>query len=162
MLILFTYIYHVLETYVTTVYAHDDDGTPVNKEINFYIDKGGNDHFRINGKSGQITVDKNAEFDRETRSRYSLIILATDRGTPARTGTTTVMVIIDDVNDSPPKFTESNFKNTVCENVAEGFIVANCSAVDLDENSDLKYKIVGVRAEAGGKNVNETVKVCRY
>jgi hypothetical protein len=34
--------------------------------------------------------------------------------------------------------------------------------VDLDENSDLKYKIVGVRAKAGGKNVNETVKVCRY
>jgi hypothetical protein len=62
------------------VYAHDDDSTPVNKEINFYIDKGGNDQFRINGKSGQITVDKNAEFDREIRSRYSLIILATDRG----------------------------------------------------------------------------------
>ena len=144
------------------MYAHDDDGTPVNKEINFYIDKGGNDHFRINGKSGQITVDKNAKFDRETRSRFSLIILATDRGTPARTGTTTVMVIIDDVNDSPPKFTEPNFKKAVCENVAEGSIVANCSAVDLDENSYLKYKIVGVRAEAGGKNVNETVKVCRY
>ena len=144
------------------MYAHDDDGTPVNKEINFYIDKGGNDHFRINGKSGQITVNENAEFDRETRSRYSLIILATDRGTPARTGTTTVMVIIDDVNDSPPKFTESNFKTavSVCENVAEGSIVANCSAVDLDENSDLKYKIVGV--EAGGKNVSDTVKVCRF
>ena len=144
------------------MYAQDDDGTPVNKEINFYIDKGGNDHFRINGKSGQITVDKNAEFNRETRSRYNLTILATDRGTPARTGTTTVMVIIDDVNDSPPKFTELNFQKSVYENVIKGFIVANCSAVDLDENSDLEYKIVGVEAEAGGKNVSKTVKVCRF
>jgi hypothetical protein len=88
--------------------------------------------------------------------------LATDRGTPARTGTTTVMVIIDDVNDSPPNFTESNFKKTVYENVIKGFVVANCSAVDLDENSYLEYKIVGGEAEAGGKNVNETVKVCRF
>ena len=144
------------------MYANDDDGTPVNKEINFYIDKGGNDHFRINGKSGEITVDNNAKFDRETVPLYNLIILATDRGTPARTGTTTVTVIIEDVNDSPPTFTESNFKESVYENVTEGFIVANCSAVDLDESSDLEYKIVGVKAEAGGKNVNETVKVCRY
>jgi hypothetical protein len=144
------------------VYAHDDDGTPVNKEINFYIDKGGNDHFRINGNSGEITVDKNAKFDRESVPSYILTILATDRGTPAMTGITTVKVIIDDVNDSPPNFTESNFKKTVYENVIKGFVVANCSAVDLDENSYLEYKIVGGEAEAGGKNVNETVKVCRF
>ena len=144
------------------MYAHDNDGTPVNKEINFYIDKGGNDHFRIDGKSGVITVDNNAKFDRESVPLYNLTILATDRGTPARTGKTTVIVNIDDVNDSPPTFTESNFKKTVYENVANDSFVSNCSAEDLDENSELKYKIVGVEAEAGGKNVNETVKVCRF
>ena len=40
---------------------------------------------------------------------YNLEILALDSGSPSLTGTTTVSIELLDVNDSPPRFLESNY-----------------------------------------------------
>ncbi|XP_040264889.1 neural-cadherin-like [Bufo bufo] len=53
-------------------------------------------------QAGSIMVSKS--LDREVQSAYSLVILATDEGSPAQTGTMTVLLNLLDVNDNGPIF----------------------------------------------------------
>ena len=46
----------------------------------------------------------NTVLDREIRDRYELTIAAKDQGSPPLTGTTKVVVVVLDVNDSPLQF----------------------------------------------------------
>ncbi|CAG2237927.1 unnamed protein product [Mytilus edulis] len=142
--------------YVGNVTATDEDGTNENKDLSYYIIIGSG-LFRINGQSGVITVNLNAEFDRETTSVYNLTIVAVDRGTPPRTGHTHVTVVIDDVNDTPPKFDKDIFFASVLENTTVGYSVQICSATDQDLNFHLLYKIVNL---AISKDDNRAVEVC--
>ncbi|XP_063804777.1 neural-cadherin-like [Pseudophryne corroboree] len=62
---------------------------------------------------GSIMVTKS--LDREVLSQYTLVILATDEGSPAQTGTVTVFLDLLDVNDNGPMF-EGIYKPIVWEN----------------------------------------------
>ena len=53
--------------------------------------------------------------DYETDSQYSLIIEAADRGFPSLMNTTTVTILITDVNDNPPVFTNPDVPILVAE-----------------------------------------------
>ncbi|XP_073411096.1 neural-cadherin-like [Dendrobates tinctorius] len=53
-------------------------------------------------QEGYIIVVK--PLDREVLATYSLVTLATDKGSPAQTGTTTLLLSLLDVNDNGPKF----------------------------------------------------------
>ena len=87
---------------VARVTAADSDTSSPNKDVFYLIASGGNDQFQINSTSGQITTV--VRLDREKNSNYNLTVLAVDRGSPARTATTTVYVTVDNVNDDPPLF----------------------------------------------------------
>ncbi|XP_063446624.1 cadherin EGF LAG seven-pass G-type receptor 2-like [Mytilus trossulus] len=130
--------------YVGNVTATDADGTAANKDLSYYIITGSG-LFRIDGQSGVMTVNLNAEFDRETTVIYNLTIIAVDRGTPSRTGHTNVTVFIDDVNDTPPKFDKDIFLASVLENTTVRSLVTICSATDQDLNSHLLYKIIDLQ-----------------
>ncbi|XP_063446622.1 cadherin-23-like [Mytilus trossulus] len=129
--------------YVGNVTATDADGTEANKVLSYYIITGSG-LFRIDGQYGVITVNLNAEFDRETTAVYNLTIVAVDRGTPPQTGHTNVTVVIDDVNDTPPKFDQVIFVAAVLENTTVGSSVKICPATDEDLNYHLLYKIVNL------------------
>ena len=74
---------------------------------------------------------------------YSLVIEASDRGTPSLTGTADLTVVVTDINDNRPEFDGSS-EATIIENPLNGSLVSgNYSASDRDEgsNAELNWEI---------------------
>lgn len=95
----------VLSDIVGTVYATDDDID----DVSYILISGGIGVFGIDGNG---TISVNGDLDREREAFYSLTILATDG---VFQDNCTVDVIILDVNDESPKFTESEYEFSVYE-----------------------------------------------
>ncbi|KTF93578.1 hypothetical protein cypCar_00039715, partial [Cyprinus carpio] len=98
-------------TDVLQVFASDaDEGT--NGQIRFSIAGGNlNSDFRIDSVTGVISVAK--LLDRETRSAYSLLVQAADRGSSPRVDRATVNIVLLDVNDFTPVFELSPYSVSV-------------------------------------------------
>ncbi|NWX69194.1 PCDGA protein, partial [Alca torda] len=79
--------------------------------------------------------------DREQQAAHNLILIATDRGTPVKSGSTTIKIIVLDGNDHAPEFTQPVYKVTVREDVAVGSQLLQVSATDRDEgpNAEVRY-----------------------
>lgn len=101
--------------------------------------------FAINSETGWITTLK--ELDREKRNKYTVSVLATDRGDKEQLMTSTkVDVTVVDVNDNPPRFTAEIYKGTVSEDDPPGGVIAILSTTDLDteeNNKQISYFITG-------------------
>lgn len=82
--------------------------------------------------------------DREVADSYSLIIVASDNGSPPLSASTTVQVQVLDANDNDPEFIEDTFVFTVLENTEQGQHVGTVSARDRDlgNNASLRYSLL--------------------
>ncbi|XP_036379479.1 protocadherin gamma-A2-like isoform X14 [Megalops cyprinoides] len=107
-----------------------------------------NDHFvlvvRANadgGKYGELVLDK--ELDREDQQEVTLLLTATDGGTPQRSGTVVIHVTVLDANDNIPVFSQDVYKVSVPENSPLGAVVVTVSATDADAgaNGEVTYEI---------------------
>uniref|UniRef100_A0A8C6UKQ6 Protocadherin-15 n=1 Tax=Neogobius melanostomus TaxID=47308 RepID=A0A8C6UKQ6_9GOBI len=97
--------------------------------------------FNLTRTIGLLLLGK--PLDRETTDKYRLIVTASD-GNPGGTSTTTVDIVVTDVNDNDPQFvpgTPSNF--SVREEEANLF-VGQVTATDPDDgaNGHVRYRIV--------------------
>lgn len=70
--------------------------------------------FSINSNTGAITTVQ--PLDYETQRVHYFLVLARDNAVDSRTGTATVTVNVQDVQDSVPIFTETNYAVSVPEN----------------------------------------------
>ncbi|KAK2849155.1 hypothetical protein Q5P01_008989 [Channa striata] len=79
--------------------------------------------------------------DREQRAVHNLILTAVDGGTPARSGTASVIVRVLDTNDNAPTFDKAIYNVNIMENSPIGSLIIHLTAIDLDEgsNSDITY-----------------------
>lgn len=75
--------------------------------------------------------------------RHVLTILAPDSGSPSLTGTATVTVIVDDVNDNYPIIV-GTYALTIAESVAVGTVVTTINTTDADkgDNARITYTVV--------------------
>ncbi|NXN44249.1 CADN protein, partial [Rhinoptilus africanus] len=107
-------------TTVTTVRATDKD-SGLNGNIMYSI-KSDSDPLRqfVVDQHGHVIVANT--LDREVIQEYRLIIQASDQGTPARTGSVTVLINLLDVNDNGPRF-EAQYMPVVWENILTPEIV---------------------------------------
>lgn len=100
-------------TSVTQVVANDSD-SGLNGDILYSIlpqsDPYG--HFAVS-RAGVVTVAR--PLDRETVAGYELVVMATDRGTPALTGSVMVRLLLLDVNDNGPEL-ETAYTPVLWEN----------------------------------------------
>ena len=80
--------------------------------------------------SGMISTNKT--LDREDIPFYSLLVQATDKGTPPLTETVKVNITIIDINDNAPQFNQSAFVVTVSESLPTGSRFLNITATDAD------------------------------
>ncbi|XP_073477003.1 protocadherin alpha-8-like [Aquarana catesbeiana] len=80
--------------------------------------------------------------DREKQSIHNLTVIAYDGGKPRLSGTTQVIITVDDVNDNAPSFDQPFYQSSVTENVAKGFLVFKLNATDLDQgkNGEIFYE----------------------
>uniref|UniRef100_A0A8C3RIH1 Neural-cadherin n=1 Tax=Chelydra serpentina TaxID=8475 RepID=A0A8C3RIH1_CHESE len=101
-------------TTVTTVRATDED-SGLNGDIIYFI-KSDSDPIRqfAVDPDGHVTVA--STLDREVIQQYNLIIQASDQGSPAQTGSVTVLINLLDINDNEPRF-EASYMPIVWENV---------------------------------------------
>ncbi|KAK0147742.1 Protocadherin alpha-C2 [Merluccius polli] len=95
------------------------------------------------GSDGSKYVDLvlTSRLDREQRGLQTLILTAVDGGTPARSGTASIVINVLDINDNAPVFGKSAYEVNVTENASVGTVVMTLNATDLDEgkNAELLY-----------------------
>ncbi|XP_068885002.1 protocadherin beta-15-like [Aphelocoma coerulescens] len=93
-----------------------------------------------NDKSVELILEKS--LDREEEAEMSFNLIAVDRGSPPRSGTTEVHIIVVDVNDNSPVFTQKIYVGQVLENTPEGSVVLRVVATDRDigVNGDISYQ----------------------
>uniref|UniRef100_A0A8C0AXX0 Protocadherin Fat 4 n=1 Tax=Buteo japonicus TaxID=224669 RepID=A0A8C0AXX0_9AVES len=116
-------------THVTFVSAFDSDSVPSWSRFSYFIGSGNdNSAFSINPQTGQVTVT--AELDRETLPVYNLSVLAIDSGTPSATGSASLLVTLEDINDNGP--TLSTSQGEVMENNRAGTLVMTLQSSDPD------------------------------
>lgn len=62
-------------------------------------------------------------------------------GAPVLTGTGTVTVVVEDINDHAPQFTQTKYLAEVAENVPVGTLALRLSAFDMDadDNARIRY-----------------------
>ncbi|XP_069619824.1 protocadherin gamma-B1-like isoform X22 [Ranitomeya imitator] len=79
--------------------------------------------------------------DRETQNKHELILTASDGGNPVQTGTALINIIINDINDNSPVFTQDVYKVSVRENIPVNSTILQVSASDEDEgvNAQITY-----------------------
>uniref|UniRef100_A0A8C2JDF4 Cadherin-23 n=1 Tax=Cyprinus carpio TaxID=7962 RepID=A0A8C2JDF4_CYPCA len=135
---------------VTQLSASDADGGS-NGWLQYRLDSGAQDRFTVDALSGAVVVG-NATLDREERSSYRLVVIATDRGTPPLSGTAMLTVVLDDVNDSRPRFIRPVQTISVNESTPPGEVVATLTAEDPDLRPRLEYYIISVEAKDDGNN----------
>lgn len=87
--------------------------------------------------------------DREHQAEVAFSVTAVDGGSPPRSGTALIHVIVLDINDNIPVFTRSLYKVRLLENSAEGTPVVVVFASDLDSGTkgEITYSIVQNSAE---------------
>uniref|UniRef100_A0A6G1SIF4 Neural-cadherin n=1 Tax=Aceria tosichella TaxID=561515 RepID=A0A6G1SIF4_9ACAR len=100
-------------------------------KVRFSIDRSTNKRkqFAIDPETGVVSIQR--PLDREEQARMLVKILATDDGIPQRTATATLTVVLEDVNDNPPKFLR-DYVTIVTENTPPGRI-EEIHAADLDD-----------------------------
>ncbi|NWI00661.1 PCDB1 protein, partial [Tichodroma muraria] len=81
--------------------------------------------------------------DREEQAEMSFSVIAEDGGSPPRSGTIQVNIVILDVNDNAPIFTQEVYIGKVLENMPEGSVVLTVLAMDQDAgvNGEISYQL---------------------
>ncbi|XP_053211715.1 protocadherin Fat 4-like isoform X1 [Panonychus citri] len=117
-----------------------DDG--INREMEVYIVDGNADgEFRLDVDEGGPLLTIISELDREKykvegSALHLVSIAAKDRGNPPRIGTTRVAVVIQDINDTPPKFEKDSYFEVASENIPVGSVIATLKATDPDSSTN--------------------------
>ena len=92
---------------------------PGSMAVTFHIDQRG-------------VISSQDSVDRERYDSFRFPVLAVDMGRPTRTGSTLVIVTVDDQNDEKPTFTQPRYYFNVSENEPEGTRVGVVTADDRD------------------------------
>lgn len=109
--------------------------------ISYYIAEGNTD-----GKFGVFPdgyLYVKSLLDREERDYYSLTIIATDHGKPARTSQVPLVIHVLDENDNSPQFTNTTFIFKIKENEPPDTFVGKLTATDRDigRNAELTFSL---------------------
>ena len=100
------------------------------------------DWFSIDSQTGLITTRR--FLDREKQSEYIILVEASDSGDIPETGTATVTVHIEDLNNNAPVFDQPSYHCIITDQVQRGQLVTKVSATDPDVSSAhaLRYSII--------------------
>uniref|UniRef100_A0A672SN31 Si:dkeyp-115d7.2 n=1 Tax=Sinocyclocheilus grahami TaxID=75366 RepID=A0A672SN31_SINGR len=108
-----------------------------------------NEHFSLDVQSGgeqsvsaELVLQK--ALDREKQPVIQLILTAVDGGKPPKSGTTQIIINVEDANDNIPVFSKSLYKTRIMENAHPGTSVVTVHASDADEglNGEIVYSFI--------------------
>uniref|UniRef100_A0A7N6AUZ2 Protocadherin-16 n=1 Tax=Anabas testudineus TaxID=64144 RepID=A0A7N6AUZ2_ANATE len=129
--------------YVARISVTDPDyGEYANVNVSL---EGGDGKFALTTKDSiiyLICVDQ--ILDREERDTYELRVMATDSGTPPLRAESSFIIQVVDINDNPPLFDQTVYRQVIPEVVFPGSFVLQVTARDKDQgpNGDINYSIL--------------------
>ncbi|XP_036431587.1 protocadherin gamma-A10-like [Colossoma macropomum] len=104
------------------------------------------DHFTLkelsrNDGTKYVEMELKTPLDREQQEEHKLILTAFDGGSPQKSGTVKITVIVIDANDNPPVFSQPVYRVSLPENVPKNSIVVTVRATDKDQgpNGEVTY-----------------------
>lgn len=131
-------------TFVGLIVAADaDEGSNANVS-DFRIIAGSSESlFELSAQSGTLQLSNSALLDRESQDMYTLAVEVTDGGTPPLSSNTTVRIVVTDVNDNAPVFSQEAYNVSLREDTAVGSVIftANASDVDLGTNANFNFSL---------------------
>lgn len=116
-----------VDSSIITIAASDSDSPSLTYAITEGNDEG---YFKIDSMSGLIETAR--DLDREQVAVFNLLVEARDED--FNLGTTTLQVIINDVNDEAPRFLQPAYSARVTENSPRGtqvIPVSACNNIDV-------------------------------
>ncbi|XP_035296065.1 protocadherin gamma-B1 isoform X5 [Cricetulus griseus] len=107
----------------------------VRESVPFRIESSANNYYKL------VT---DGVLDREQTPAYNVSIIATDRGKPPLSSSTSVTLQVGDINDNTPVFLRTSYLIQVAENNPPGASIAQVSAFDPDlgSNGHVSYSII--------------------
>ncbi|XP_055980385.1 protocadherin beta-18-like [Sorex fumeus] len=90
------------------------------------------------------TVVTERPLDRESQAEYNITITVTDMGTPRLQTQHTITVLVSDVNDNAPTFSQPSYTLLVGENNSPALHIGSVSATDPDagSNAQVTYSLL--------------------
>lgn len=101
--------------------------------------------FKLRSAFGEhYTLVIDGRLDREAIEEYTVVVTATDSGSPSLSSQKTFVVRLSDVNDNAPVFSQNSYSVDVAENNSPGTPIVSISASDPDvgDNARLSYSIL--------------------
>ncbi|GAU98557.1 hypothetical protein RvY_09686-2 [Ramazzottius varieornatus] len=98
------------------------------------------DYFHIDPVSGVVSLA--TSLDRETVDRMDLTIIVSDSGHPRHSSVMTLRVIVKDVNDQAPCFSQSSYDFVVNDEIQADKLIGSVVSVDRDEDPTVVYEII--------------------
>ncbi|KAM4875262.1 protocadherin gamma-A2-like [Thomomys bottae] len=123
--------------------AHDAD-VGDNALHNYQLNS--NAHFSLEVQRGEdgnkypeLVLER--ALDREEEAIHHLVLVASDGGSPVRSGTCRIRVTVLDANDNAPVFTQPKYRVSVPENISVGSRIITVTATDADDgyNAQVTY-----------------------
>uniref|UniRef100_A0A3B4UH48 Protocadherin-15 n=1 Tax=Seriola dumerili TaxID=41447 RepID=A0A3B4UH48_SERDU len=140
---LFTYSLEVSEAMrigaiLLNLQATDRENDPITYQI---VSGDSQNVFNLSETIGLLLLGK--PLDRETTDQYRLVVTASD-GNPGGTSTTTVNIVVTDVNDNDPVFNLTTPTNFTVQEEQANLFVGQVRATDPDAgaNGQVRYRIV--------------------
>uniref|UniRef100_A0A671P5S7 Protocadherin Fat 3-like n=1 Tax=Sinocyclocheilus anshuiensis TaxID=1608454 RepID=A0A671P5S7_9TELE len=129
---------------VIQLWATDKDSEK-NSVISYQIFSDGfnsTDYFHIDSTSGLVLTAHLLDY--EFTPSFSFIVRANDNGSPSQSSEVTVTVLVSDVNDNPPSFSQPLYEAFVSKLAPRGHIVTCVQASDADSSDaeSLRYSIL--------------------
>lgn len=129
-------------TVIALISARDLD-SGVNGQVTLTIPPGL--PFKLNSAFGMhYNLITSGRLDRETVPEYTVVVKATDAGSPPLSSQISFVVKLSDVNDNPPIFSQPSYSVDIPENNAPSSPIAAVSATDPDvgENAHVSFSIL--------------------
>lgn len=124
---------------VTKLHAFDQDAG-VNGQVTYRLE-GGDENlpFQVDKNTGFIRTI--APLDRERSASFDLKAVAVDGGSPPLSTSIRILITVLDENDNAPEFEKNAYNVSLPENATRGTQVVSVRAIDVDEDSKLKFSI---------------------
>uniref|UniRef100_A0A8C9QEA8 Cadherin domain-containing protein n=1 Tax=Spermophilus dauricus TaxID=99837 RepID=A0A8C9QEA8_SPEDA len=90
------------------------------------------------------TLVTESPLDRESRAEYNITITVTDLGTPSLKTEHSITILVSDVNDNAPAFSQTSYSLLVHENNSPALHIGSVSATDRDSgtNAQITYSLL--------------------
>ncbi|KAM8847834.1 protocadherin alpha-3-like isoform 7-T7 [Synchiropus picturatus] len=144
-------------TLVALVSVVDQDGGE-NGEVKINIKSKGPFKLETNYKNYySLLVD--GGLDREAVAVYNVLLVASDMGSPPLSSTSSLTVVVADVNDNTPRFRSSVVNVYVVENRPPGHRIEKITAEDYDEGENGRVSYSFLEMKRSQSQLSQTVSI---